>query len=149
MSTLNIWNSLSHNLLGSETAAKQGTTTDDPQTPFAITAAGTEYDVKGTLTTATVKTLWDASADFPATFLYAHIWVDQIAALQLIAAATNVQIRIAAKQPFVLPGYSTILAAADTTLITGGAEPSWSAMSKIALGNYSGSTLNYRLVLVL
>lgn len=149
MSTLNIWNSLSHNLLGSETTAKQGTTTDDPRTPFAITAAGHEYDVKGTLTTATVKTLWDEDSNFPATFLYGFLWTDQIAYVQLIAQATNVVHRLGAKQPFVLPGYSTCLGAENTTIIAGGTEPTLSQIDSIVLGNYSGSTLNYRLVLVL
>lgn len=149
MSTLNIWNHLSHSLVGSETTAKHGTTTDAPQTPFAITAAGNEYDLKGTCATAAVKTLWDEDSNFPATFLYAHFWADQICYLQLIAQSTNVIHRIAAKQPFVLPGYSTILGAANTTIITGGTEPTLSQIDSIAIGNYSGSTLNYHLVLVL
>ena len=149
MSTLKVFNYLSHNLLGSETTAKQGTTTDSPQTPFAITSAGSEYDLKGTCATATVKTLWDEDTNFPATFLYAHFWADQICYLQLIAQSTNVIHRIAAKQPFVLPGYSTLLAAANTTIITGGSEPTLSQIDSIVLGNYSGSTLNFRLLLVL
>lgn len=149
MSTLNIWNNLSHSLVGGETTAKQGTTTDDPRTPFAITAAGHEYDLKGTLTTATVKTLWDEDSNFPATFLYAHLWVDQIAYVQLIAQSTNVIHRLAAKQPFVLPGYSTLLAAANTTIISGASEPTLSQIDSIVLGNFSGSTLNFHLVLVL
>lgn len=149
MSTLNCWNYVSHDLVGGESTAKQGTTTDPPQTPFPITAAGHEYNVKGTLTTATVKTLWDEDSNFPATFLYAHLWVDQIAYLQLIAQATNVIHRLRAKVPFVLPGYSTLLAAANTTIITGGAEPTLSQIDSIAIGNYSGSTLNYHLMLVL
>jgi len=147
MSTLNIWNSMSHVLVGGETTAKQGTTTDDPRTPFAITAAGHEYDLKGTLATATVKTAWDEDSNFPATFLYAHFWADQICYLQLIAQSTNVIHKIAAKQPFVLPGYSSLLAAANTTIIA--AEPTVSQIDSIALGNWSGSTLNFHLVLVL
>lgn len=149
MSTLNVWNYMSHSLVGGETTAKQGTTTDDPLTPFAITAAGSECNLKGTLTTATVKTLWDEDSDFPATFLYAHFWSDQICYLQLIAQSTQVIHRIAAKQPFVLPGYSTILPAANTTIMDGGTEPTLSQIDSIVIGNYSGSTLNYHLVLVL
>ena len=149
MSTLNVWTYLSHSLVGGETTAKQGTSTDAPQTPFAITAAGHQYDLKGTLATATVKTLWDEDSNFPATFLYAHFWADQICYLQLVAQSTNVVHRVAAKQPFVLPGYSTILPAANTTLITGGTEPTLSQIDSIAIGNYTGTTLNFHLLLVL
>ena len=149
MSTLNIWNSLSHNLIGGETTRKQGTTTDDPRTPFAITAAGHEYDLKGTCATATVKTLWDEDSNFPATFLYLHFWADQICYLQLIAQSTNVIHKIAAKQPFILPGYSTVLPASNTTIMDGGTEPTLSQIDSIALGNYSGSTLNFTFLLVL
>lgn len=149
MATLNVWNHLSMVNDGSEVTAKHGTTTDAPQDPFAITATGSVFRVKGTLATATVRTLWDEDNQFPATFLYAHLWVDQISYLQLVAQATNVIHRVAAKQPFVLPGYSTVLGAASTTIITGGTEPTLSQIDSIILGNYSGSTANYCLSLVL
>jgi hypothetical protein len=149
MSVLNIWSYASHQLSGGETTAKQGTRTDAPQTPFAITAADQQYDLKGSLSTATVQTLWDEDSNFPATFLYAHIWADQIAYVQLIAQGTNVIHRLAAKVPFVLPGYSTILAAANTTIMDGGTEPTLSQIDSIVLGNWSGSTLNFHLLLVL
>lgn len=149
MATLNIWNYLSLSQSGGETTAKQGTTTDSPQTPFAITVTGNLFEAKNTLATATVRTLWDEDASFPATFAYGFLWVDQIAYLQFIAQSANVIHRVAAKQPFVLPGYSTILPAANTTIMDGGTEPTLSQIDSIVLGNYSGSTLNYHLVLVL
>lgn len=147
MATLNITNFLSLPMLGTETVAKQGSTTDDPKTPWSITVTGNLYEAKNTLATATVRTLWDEDADFPATFAYGFLWVDQIAYVQLITQSSNVQHRLAAKQPFVLPGYSTCLGVANTTIIS--AEPTLSQIDSIVLGNWSGSTLSYHLVLVL
>ncbi len=148
MATFNLWNYCSLVADGTETFGKQGETTDSPQQPFSVTVTGDVFVAKHLLATATVRKLWDSTM-FPATFAYLHFWADQICYLQLIASATNCTHKIAAKQPFVLPGYSTQLSAANTTPITGGAEPAVTAMGSIYLGNYSGSDVNYALKLVL
>lgn len=148
MATLSIWNYFQLDSQGVEKTGKQGTSTDAAQTPFDVTVTGTDYAMTGSIATATVRTLWDEDSNFPATFDYLHFWCDQIVYLQLIAQGTNVIHRIAAKQPFVLPGYSTILAAANTTPIAGGTEPTLSQIDSILLGNYSGSTANFTLTLV-
>ena len=53
-----------------------------------------------------------------------------------------------ANVPLVLPGFDSINAAANSTLITGGTEPTMSDIDSIALGNYSGSTANYTLAVI-
>lgn len=142
MATLNITNFFSLVSDGLEITGKQGTTTDDPKTPFSITVTGTTHRVTGSLATASIRSLWDEDTSFPATFDYLFYWADQITYLQLIAQGTNVIHRIAAKQPFILPGYSTILAAANTTPIVGITEPTLSQLDSVIAGNYSGSTAN-------
>ena len=73
-----------------------------------------------------------------------HAWQDLNDVQHLlIGSTTNVIHRVAAKQPFVLPGYDTILAAADTTIITGGTEPTLTDIDSVVLGNYSGTTANF------
>lgn len=102
----------------------------------------------GTLATATVITMYDDDNDLPADWDYLFFWADAICYLQLIGSAGNVTHRIAAGQPFVLPGYDSILPAASTTLITGGSEPTMEDIDSIALGNYTGSTLNYLFIVI-
>lgn len=149
MATLNIINHFQMTSQGTMNEGKQGTYTDDPKTPFSITTTGACQKETGTLATATVQQLWASASDKPATFVYFHFWADQICYLQFISAATNFTIKVAAKQPFVLPGYGSLLAAANTTAITGGSEPTVAAIASIYLGNYSGSTLNYAYAVIL
>lgn len=150
MATLNIWNHLS--LVdddGIEITARHGAE-GPPQTPHAITVTGHHEQKQGTLATASVRTLYSSSADFPTTFAYLHYVADQITYLQLVAAdLAGVVHRVAANQPIVLPGYSTFLAGAAQAAITGGAEPTLSAVTTILIGNYSGSTAAYRFTYVL
>lgn len=149
MATLYVGNYLSMLNDGSEITAKHGETTDAVQTPFAVTVTGNVHQAKNTLATATVRALWDSTNFVPATFAYAHFVADQICYLQLRTSAAQIIHKIAAKEPFVLPGYSTILPAANTTIMAGGTEPTTVAITSIVLGNYSGSTLNYALSLIL
>lgn len=130
-------------MLGNNIVAKQGAATSDFSEAYDITITGQVKQVDTTIATAGALTVYDASVDSPSSgAIYGWIMVDQIAYLQLITAATNVVIKIAANQPFVLPGYFSMLAAASTTAITGAAEPTTAAITKIVVGNYSGSTLN-------
>lgn len=151
MATLNIWNYASLVSQGSEKTVKQGTYTDTPQTPFALTVTGTCEDPTGSLATATVRTIYDSSTQFPATFDFTHYWADQNSYIQFVFAATNVILPVLAKVPFNLAPLAASLvglAVADTTIITGGAEPTLTNLSKVVIGNYSGSTMNYRFLLV-
>lgn len=148
MSVLNIWNSFSLVSNGLENNGKQGSTTDDMKSPFAITVTGTTHRVVGQLATATVVTVYDDDDDVPADWDYLYYWADQITYLQIIGSGSNVIFKIAAKQPFVLPGYDSILAAANTTVITGGTEPTLTDIDSILIGNYSGSTANYLFTVV-
>ncbi len=143
MATLNLWNYFSLDTQGGEKTGKQGTSTDGPLVPFALTVDGTSQSDTGTLATATVRQIWASASDFPTTFNYFHFWADQDCYLQFVSGATNFTIKVEAKVPFVMPGFGTLLAAANTTAITGGTEPTLAAVATINLGNYSGSTLNY------
>jgi hypothetical protein len=113
-----------------------------------VTVTGKVLQLKGTLATATVAQLWTSSLA-PATFLYGHFWSDQICYLQRITAGGSIIDKIAADQPKTFPGYSACLPSASTTPITGGTEPTAVALASLYLGNYSGTTLNYALSLIL
>lgn len=134
-------------LQGLRTTGKQGAAANAPGEPLATTVTGLALDATGTLATAAVKTLFDANSPVQ-TWSYGFLWADQICYLQLVGATTSAVFKLAATQPLVIPGYQTVLGAAATTAITGGAEPAVETVSKLVLGNYSGSTLNYRLALV-
>lgn len=154
MTTLNILNSFELSSDGVSNVGKQGTSTSGLFDVLALTSsttpalAGTTKYVKGSLATATVNTVWATATDFPATFDYLYFWADQIMYIQVIGTATNATFKIGATIPFVLAGYGSVLAAANTTIITGGAEPSVTALTKVVLGNYSGSTANYLLAII-
>lgn len=132
---------------GVEAFAKQGAAADRAETPFEVTVTGSLFRQVATLPTANIATLWTAANDLPAMFAYGFLWTDQAAFLQRIGSATNAVDPITAEVPFTFGG--TILGAGTTTLISAGAPPSVTALSKIVLGNYSGVTLNYSLLLVL
>lgn len=141
--TLSILNNFTITAQGREITGKQGASTSDFTEAFDITVGGQVHYVVGSLATATVVTVYDDDDDKPADWDYLYFWSDQICYLQLIGATGNATFKIAATQPFVLPGYDSILVAANTTLITGGSEPSMEDIDSVAIGNYSGSTLNY------
>jgi hypothetical protein len=134
--------------VGIEMIGKQGPTTAAIGDAFDITVTGTAHYVPGTLATATVVTVYDDDNDVPADWDYAFLWADQDIYIQIIGSGTNAIFKVEATVPFWLPGFDTILAAADTTIITGGAEPSLTDIDSIVLGNYSGSTANYLFVCI-
>jgi hypothetical protein len=140
--TLNIINNFTLEALGLTISGKQGNTTDDIATPFPVTVNGPGQIIPGSLLTATVVMLYDASVDAPAAPVYFFLWTDQDCDIQLIGSGSNVILPVKAKQPFILSGNS-LLAAANTTPIAGGATPSLTTLAKVVLGNYSGNTMNY------
>lgn len=148
MSTLNLWNYVSHVNLGSEDSAKQGAVSDAPQTPFSVTVTGDVFTAKKTLATATARTLWTSSS-FPGTFAYGHFWASGICYFQRITAAGSIVDKVAAYQPLVFPGYSGCVPTNSTSAIAGGTEPTLAALASIVIGNYTGSTFDYCLKLFL
>ena len=151
MATLNITNFFNLLSQGNEKLAKQGTITDAPQTPFGITVTGTCDFITCSLTTATVRTVYDDDADFPTSFDYLYYWADQNSYIQLIFAATNVILPVLAKVPFVLGPLAANLAglaAANTTIITGGTEPTLTDLDSVVIGNYSGATMNFNFAVI-
>ncbi len=143
MATLNILNNFELTSQGLTYSGKQGASADAIATEYLITVTGTIHQVGGVLATATVVTVYDDDNDVPADWDYLFYWADAISYIQLIGSGTNVIFKIAANQPFVLPGYDSLLAAADTTIITGGTEPTLTDIDSIVIGNYSGSSMNY------
>lgn len=109
--------------------------------------SGLIYNDAGTLATATALKIYDSSVMKPATFNYVWIWADQACYVQTIATATNCvyQMLPTVPQTFSL---NTCLGAANTTPISTSA-PSTTAIATIYLGNYSGSTMNWIIALIL
>lgn len=143
MATLSIVNSFSLNSFGLVEEGKQGLAASGIADEYDITVTGTVHRLKGQLATATVVTLYDDDNDVPVDWDYGFIWTTGTAYVQVVGSATNFTIKIAAYQPFVIPGFDSILAAADTTIITGGSEPSVTDIDSVVLGNYSGSTIDF------
>ena len=152
MATLSILNSFSMPSQGKTVTGKQGAAADAVSTSMDLTAAttpaiaGTIYSRIGTLATATYNTIYTAATDFPATFDYGHFWADQDCYIQLIFSATDIKFKVAAKVPFVIPGFGSGLGSAGTTVMS--AEPTVTAVAKVVIGNVSGTTLNYALTLI-
>lgn len=134
-------------ITGNTFFAKQGGVADDFSEGADVTVTGYKQQVAGALSTATVRKLFDDDEDFPTDPLYFHFWASGACYLQVIGATTNFVIPISAEMPWVLRG-NTILAAADTTAITGGATPSLEDIDSIVLGNYSGASIDYCLTIV-
>lgn len=143
MATLSIINNFELSAQGNTHRGKQGASSSLFNDALEITVSGTIHHIVGSLATATVVTVYDDDNDVPADWDYLYFWADQDLYIQLIGSGTNVIFKTEATQPFVLPGFDTLLAAADTTIITGGAEPSLTDIDSIVLGNYSGTTANY------
>lgn len=148
MATLNIINRFSLSANGRLHAGHQGASSVDPQDPMTLTVDGRVHDGSGSLATASVRTIYDDDSDFPQDFDYFWFKADQDCYIQLIGATANVIIKVEANVPIVLPGFDSILAAADTTAITGGTEPTMEDIDSIVIGNYSGSTMSYEFFLV-
>ena len=143
MATLSILNNFSLPTMGNTQTGKQGAATAGFSTALDITVTGTVHRVEGQLATATVVTVYDDDDDVPADWDYLYYWADQISYIQIIGPTMHVVFKIAATQPFVLPGFDSLTAAANATAITGGSEPSPSDIDSIVLGNYSGTTMNF------
>ena len=125
---------------------KQGNATDDPKTEYPIQVTGNVSDVAGQLATATVlQVLGSLTTAQP--WSYMHYWADQDSYMQFIGSASNVIIKCPALIPHVM-SYDGILAAANTTPISGGATPSLQQLASIYIGNYSGSLMNYTISFV-
>ena len=152
-STLSIINNFELTSNGTKKAGKQGLAADTSSTPLELSLAakpfaaspaivGTNHYSDGQIATATVNTIWDDDNDFPIDWDFLYFWADQDVYLQIVGAATNVTFKINAGIPFTL-SYDQILAAENTTIITGGTEPTMEDIDSVVLGNYSGNTANY------
>jgi len=143
MATLSIVNNFELDSQGNTKSGKQGAATAGFNTPLEITVTGTCHHVTGSLATASVATVYDDDDDVPADWDYLYFWADQDCYIQIIGSGTNVVFKVEAYQPFVLPGFDAMLAAANTTAITGGTEPTLTDIDQVVIGNYSGNTMNY------
>jgi hypothetical protein len=143
MATLSIVNNFSVPTQGRPITGKQGEEQEAFNTAFEVEVNGFVHEVISQLATDNVVTVFDDDDDVPADFAYAYVWADQDFYIQIIGSGSNVILKVQAFMPFVLPGFDTILAAADTTKITGGSEPTLTDIDSIVIGNYSGNTMNY------
>lgn len=142
---------------GLTTSGKQGLAADASSEPleFSLSGspftnspaiAGTAHGGPGTLATATARTVYDDDDDFPIDWDFLFFWADQDCYIQLIASATQVSIQVRAGLPFIL-GYDSILAAANTTALSG-TEPVVTDIDSVVIQNNSGSTMNYRFYVI-
>lgn len=149
--TFSIMNNLLYQDGENTYSAKQGALTsgftDRYKLSDVLTLNNAVFQRRGQLATATVITIFDDDSDYPQDFQYLHFWCSVKMYLQIITTS-NVVIPILAYTPFVLPGFDALQIAANTTLITGGTEPTPVDIDSIALGNYSGGTGDYCLTLV-
>lgn len=147
MATLEIVNKFEIDSQGVTASGKHGAATLSQDDPFEITVTGTIHSLVGRLTTATVVTVYDDDNDVPIDWDYLFYWADQDSYIQIIGSGTNAIFKVLALTPFTL-SYDSILCAADTTIIAGGTEPTLTDIDSIVIGNYSGSTLNYRFCVI-
>lgn len=107
------------------------------------TFMGTSYGEYGTLATATALKIYDSSVMKPATWNFFWLWSDQPLYVQFIGSATNFVTQILPSVPFkmIVDG---LLAAANTTPITGGSTPTLTAIATVYIANYSGTTANWQ-----
>jgi hypothetical protein len=146
LADLKVVNTISMSTQGISVDGKQGTAANPAATPLTITVSGTVHKVIGTLTSGTEVLAYDAGAtDYPATWDYMFFWCDQKCQIQLITGATEVTIEAAQYAPQVL-STGKHLASAGTG--ANSAEATLAAITSINLGQYSGSTANYVLILV-
>jgi len=143
MATLSILSNFSLPSQGLTVQGKQGAAADALTDELDITVSGTYHLVLGTLATATVRTVFDDDDDVPADWDYLYLWADQDCYIQLVGATGNAVFKVEATVPFWLPGFDAVLAVANTTIITGGSEPSLEDIDSVVIGNYSGTTLNF------
>jgi hypothetical protein len=143
MATLKILNNFELERETGNLSAKQGAEADGFADPLEVTVTGTAHYVAGQLATASVATVYDDDDDVPADWDYLYFWADQDCYIQIIGSGSNFTIKVEAYHAFVLPGFDTMLAAANTTAITGGTEPTLTDIDQIVIGNYSGSTMDY------
>lgn len=146
--TLSIVSNFSLPTQGRTLTGKQGAATDSFDEALDITVDGQVHEVIGSLATATVVTAYDDDDDVPADWDYLYFWADQDCYIQIIGSASNVIFKVEATVPFWLSGFDSVLAAANTTAITGGSEPILTDIDSIVIGNYSGSTMNYHLAII-
>jgi hypothetical protein len=144
---LEILDSFSVETQGRTITGKQGDYDDNTDEPFVVSVTGTSHDIVGSIATATVKTVWDDDDDLPATWDFFYFWCDQDVYLQFVGTATNFTIKVEAKVPFKM-SFQKLLAAASTTDIVGGTEPTTETIDHINIGNYSGNTANYQATVI-
>lgn len=143
MATLSIISNFTATLQGLEVSGKQGLAASGIADALDITVGGQVHKVVGSLGTATISTVWDDDNDSPTDFDFLFFWADVDMYIQLIGSGTNVIFKVDGTVPFWLPGFDTLLAAADTTPIAGGTEPTLQDIDSVVIGNYTGGTGNY------
>lgn len=148
MATLQQLHTIEIDVQGETIRIKQGKASEASSTPYELTVTGRSHKVIADLATASADTLWDGSTDALSSFDIGVFWADQDCHLQLIdvnATGTNVILEIDKYILYVFSG--TLLAAADETKITNGGT-TLRAVDQIVIGNSSGETINYKLVLI-
>lgn len=138
--TLKIINSFTAVIDGNTYTGKQGEITSLIADEFDITVTGPAHIVPGSLATANIVTVYDATDDVPIVWDYAFIWTEVVMSIQIIGTTTYAVMRTKAKVPFCLSSQLVLGEDDNVTAITGGAEPSLQVIDSIVLGNYSGGT---------
>lgn len=138
--SLKIVNNYTASIDGNTYTGKQGEVDDALSKEYAITVTQPAHIVPFTLAHDSKVTLWDDDDDVPASFDYFFLVADGDLFLQLVGTTTNVTLKVKAKVPFVL-SYNSILAAANTTDLSTGADPSVTALDHVLVLNRSGNSV--------
>lgn len=145
MPDLNIISNFTATIKGSVVSERQGTDEDAADSDaFALAIDGEVHRQAGSLATGAALKVWDDDTHRPLTLKYFWVKADQDIYVQVIGAATNYIVVVTAGVPFSFSG-NTMLAAADTTAISGSA-PSVAEIDSVVIQNNSGSAANYSVV---
>jgi hypothetical protein len=132
---------------GTVLLAKQGGVAAEFDEGYAVTVTGYPLSIEAAIPTATVVKVYDDDTHTPANPLYWHFWATANLYVQFVGATSQFTVPLHAYVPLVLYG-NTILAAANTTDLTGGAEPTLEDVDHVNLANYSGGSADYKVVIV-
>lgn len=141
--TFKVRNQFSVEIDGITYTGKHGESTDDGDDFYEYSITGNAHVVPGTLATAAVATVYDDDDDVPADWDYLFFWAAADMYIQIIGPTMHAIFKVESFLPFVLPGFDSMVAAANSTAITGGTEPTMSDIDSIVIGNYSGASAKY------
>lgn len=153
MATLKTTCTISMSSQGITVDGKHGAASDASTTAVEMTVTGTVHERIGTVGDSAGAVMFASSGasgdDLPSAFDYLFFWSDQNVHIQLMDVANSnwAEIGVTAKHPFIMSDGDILVHDSDTSAISD-ASATLNAIDKIVVGNSSGATANYHLILV-